>query len=60
MVRVEAGVYDESLSMLDLDLDEASALYANKTLSPQYALSGWWEEALSKVKQVPSVPHNAP
>ena len=54
MVVCEAGVYEESLSVHAIDLDEASALYANKSLMPQYALSSWWKEALARVHRVPS------
>lgn len=48
----EAGIYDEALICHTLDLDQASALYAHKSLQPEYALSGWWREALARVRRV--------
>ena len=52
MVVCEAGVYEEVLLTHTLDLDEATALYAEKSLLPEYALSGWWRAALQRVKRV--------
>jgi predicted amidohydrolase len=53
VVRCEAGVYDEAVLCHELDLGEATALYAHKSLLPEYALSGWWKDALARVTRVP-------
>ena len=49
-----AGVYDEALLCHTLELGEATALYAHKSLRPEYALSAWWREALARVRHVVS------
>ena len=49
VVCCEAGMYDERLLVHTLDLADATALYAKKSLLPEYALAGMWREAVSRV-----------
>ena len=53
IVVCEAGVYDETLLCHTLELGNASALYPEKSVQPEYALSGWWREALARVQRSP-------
>ena len=53
IVQQEADVYGESLLTQVLDIDQATALYADKSLLAEFALSGWWRTALTHVKRVP-------
>ena len=43
--------------MHSLDLTEATAHYADKSLNSDYLLSGWWREGLGVVT---AIPPNAP
>ena len=52
IVVAEAGVYDETLVHHTLDLSKATALYADKSLLPEYALAGWWRSASGLVRHV--------
>ena len=54
IVQQEAGIYGECVLTHTLEIDEATALYADKSLLPGYALSDWWRTALARVKRVPS------
>ena len=49
MVQAEVGVFAEELCVHSLDLTEATALYADKSLNGDYVLSGWWREGLGVV-----------
>jgi len=55
IVMQEAGMYDEVLVCHTLDLAEANAAYANKSVCNGYALAGWWQEALPQVERVKHV-----
>ena len=48
----EAGTYEEVIVYHTLDMAEANALYAQKSLLDSYAMSAWWREALPRVKRV--------
>ena len=49
-VRVEASTHGEEMLTYELDTAEADALYANKSLLPEYALSSWWRDGLAQFK----------
>lgn len=53
IVVCEAGIYDEALLCHTLELGNASALYAEKSVQPENALSGWWRDALARVQRLP-------
>ena len=40
----------EELVVADLNMGEATALYADKSLLDGYALSSWWREGMARVK----------
>lgn len=49
-VKVEAGVFDEEMVTFKIDLREANATYAQRSLRPEFALSDWWQQGLQIVK----------
>ena len=53
MVQAEVGIWAEELCVHSLDLTEATAHYADKSLNSDYLLSGWWREGLGVVTVIP-------
>ena len=49
----EAGVYDEDILVADLAIDDATALYAEKSLLDDYVHKATWEAAMDKVAVLP-------
>ena len=53
VVIEEAGLADENVLVADLDLAEATALYAAKSVRDGYAHKATWDGALGKVTVLP-------
>jgi predicted amidohydrolase len=49
-VMQEAGVEGDELLVQEIDLEDANALYAQKSLLPSYLLRDWWAEGAARVK----------
>eukprot|EP00930_Biecheleria_cincta_P086898 TRINITY_DN76156_c0_g1_i1.p1 TRINITY_DN76156_c0_g1~~TRINITY_DN76156_c0_g1_i1.p1 ORF type:complete len:409 (+),score=39.49 TRINITY_DN76156_c0_g1_i1:35-1228(+) len=49
MIRAEAGVFTEEMVACHIDLSEATAAYAEKSLSSRYALAEFWRTGLKHV-----------
>lgn len=50
IVLATCGERTEELVVADLNMGEATALYADKSLLDGYALSSWWREGMARVK----------
>ena len=49
VVVAECGMFDEEMVVHALQLADAHALYAQKSLLPEYAMARWWEEGVRSV-----------
>ena len=45
-------MFSEDICVHEIELDEATALYANKSLEPGYAMQGWWQAGLEHVSVI--------
>jgi len=48
----EAGIYDEEVISAELEMNKASAAFAEPSLSCAF-LKDWWEQGIAKVRRVP-------
>jgi len=48
-IVAEAGMATEEMLTFSIDIADADALYARKSLLPEYALSGWWADGLAQL-----------
>ena len=46
---LEAGVFEEALLTLDVDLGHMPTTYAQRSLRQQYRLNQWWRDGLDHV-----------
>ena len=52
VVLAEAGCDSEGLITSEIELQDAKALYASKSLLPSYSLRQWWADGMQAVERV--------
>ena len=50
LVIAEASIFEEEMVIAEIELDDAKAAYAHKSLLDSYFLAPWWKEAVQHVK----------